>query len=185
VTATADRHGRQKARTDFAEGGGVEKLAGKNIVAKSFTSGLTTTNKALMTTAVDATTLHPDFPWYLQEKIESNADITIFICGKNLFAYERDRSSLVGLDWRLEQSFDGKQKEWYRFELTHSELKQTQNFCKELNVDWGRIDLMRSRQGDLIFLEFNANGQWVVLDYANSDGLVDYVADYILGIEKT
>ena len=158
---------------------GINRLGGKSIVAKSFSSGLTTTNRVLMTTAVEATKLHPDFPWYLQEKVDSDADITIFICGEKLFAYERDRSKLVGLDWRLEQSFDGTKKEWFRFELSHLEEAKTLNFCKELGVDWGRIDLMRSTQGDLIFLEYNANGQWVFLDYQRNDGLIDCVAEYI------
>lgn len=158
---------------------GIEGLNDKNIVAKSFSSGLTTTNKALMTTAVESSTLHPNYPWYLQERVDSAEDVTVFICGNNLFAYSRDRSKLVGLDWRLEQSFDRDLKEWFRFFLSDTETEQTKKFCKELQVTWGRIDLMRSNDGELIFLEFNANGQWVFLDYQQHDGLIDCVANYI------
>jgi hypothetical protein len=158
--------------------GGVSKLGDLNVVAKSFTSGLTTTNKSLMTTAVTKEALHPDYPWFLQELIPSNADITVFICGGDLFAYSRDRSNLKGLDWRTEQDFTGNTKEWKRFELNKKDTQSVLSFCKELEVDWGRIDLMR-RDDDFVFLEFNANGQWVFLDYSGEDQLVKTVAKYL------
>lgn len=147
-------------------------------VAKSFSSGLTVTNRALMTTEVDSKRLDPNFPWYLQERIESNADVTVFVCGQELFAYERDRSALKGLDWRAEQSFDPSIKEWVRFDLKAHEWSAVRAFCNDIDVDWGRIDLMRAGS-DLIFLEFNANGQWVFLDYGGEDGLVDSVVRYL------
>ena len=160
--------------------GGLKEFTSKSIVAKSLTSGLTTSNKALFTTAVKKDTLHPDFPWFLQEKIDSNADLTVFICGNQFFCYEKDRSELVGLDWRSEQSFDVNKKEWFRFQPSHKLLQSLKGFCTEMNVDWGRIDLMRKVDGDEIFLEFNANGQWVFLDYSGDDELVKVVSNYLL-----
>jgi hypothetical protein len=159
--------------------GGVDKLGDMSVVAKSFTSGLTTTNKCLMTTAVAKESLHPDFPWFLQELIPSSADITVFICGTDLFAYSRDRSNLKGLDWRAEQDFTGNTEEWIRFELSKKDAESVIDFCNELKVDWGRIDFMR-RGDDLVFLEFNANGQWVFLDYSGEDKLVKTVAHYLI-----
>ena len=70
-----------------------------------------------MTTEVDSARLDPNYPWFLQELIESSADVTVFVCGEKLFAYERDRSSLKGLDWRAEQSFKPDIKEWARVGL--------------------------------------------------------------------
>jgi hypothetical protein len=159
--------------------GGVDKLGDMSVVAKSFTSGLTTTNKSLMTSAVAKESLHPDFPWFLQELIPSNADITVFICGSDLFAYSRDRSNLKGLDWRAEQDFTGNIKEWNRFELNKKDALSVFGFCKELELDWGRMDLMM-RGDDLVFLEFNANGQWVFLDYSGADKLVETVTKYLM-----
>jgi hypothetical protein len=158
---------------------GVDKLGSLPVVAKSFTSGLTTTNKALFTTAVETNALHPDFPWYLQEKIESPADVTIFICGQDLFAFERTRTDLKGLDWRAEQTFDVDAEEWKPITLSHDECKNAWALCKDLSVDWGRMDLMR-RDNELVFLEYNANGQWVFLDYKQKHGLLDHVVHYLL-----
>jgi hypothetical protein len=158
---------------------GVDSIKTKKVVAKSFTSGLTTTNKALFTSAVDLDKLHPDFPWYLQELIESNADVTIFVCGKKYFSYKRSRIDLKGLDWRSEQTFEVDKKEWVSFNLDSAETRSLESFCEELDVNWGRLDLMTSVNG-LVFLEFNANGQWVFLDYFNQDGLLDEVCSYLM-----
>ena len=157
---------------------GVGNLVSENVVAKSFSSGLTTTNKALFTTAVDRRALHPDYPWFIQEKIDSTADVTIFVCGDRLFAFDRSRSGLKGLDWRAEQTFDAAVEEWYPFDLSIFEGKSVRALCKDLSVDWGRMDLMR-RGGELVFLEYNANGQWVFLDYQQKYGLLDAVVQYI------
>lgn len=158
---------------------GISDFHDRSTVAKSFSSGLTVTNRALMTTEIDSTRLDPSFPWYLQERIESSADVTIFVCGNKLFAYERDRSALKGLDWRAEQSFNPEIKEWIRFDLTEDQSSAVRAFCRDIDVDWGRLDLMRTESG-LVFLEFNANGQWVFLDYSGEDGLVDTVASYLM-----
>lgn len=163
--------------------GGVSRLGDLPVVAKSFTSGLTTTNKTLMTTAVKKESLHPDYPWFLQELIPSKADITIFICGNNQFAYLRDRSNLKGLDWRTEQDFNNESKEWFRFDLSEKDSKAVFALSVDLGVDWGRMDFMESDDG-MIFLEFNANGQWVFLDYSGEDKLVKTVATYLIGTGK-
>ena len=154
-------------------------MAGKEVVAKSLTSGLTTTNKALFTTEVKTETLHPDFPWFLQEKINSDADITVFLCGDKQFTFSRSRANLKGLDWRKEQDFEMTAQEWFIFDLTSEQTLSIANFAKDLKVDWGRLDLMTNND-NFIFLEFNANGQWVFLDYTGEIGLVKTVANYLL-----
>lgn len=157
---------------------GTDGLSKFRIVAKSFSSGLTVTNRALMTTEVEVGRLDPDYPWYLQERLEGQEDVTIFICGDYLFSYERDRSNLKGLDWRAEQSLDPRIKEWKRVYLSDTEKTAVQRFCSDINVDWGRLDFMRVK-GELIFLEYNANGQWVFLDYQNDHGLLNIVTEYL------
>lgn len=158
---------------------GLGDVKSKKIVAKSFTSGLTTTNKALFTTEVDRTRLDPAFPWFLQQLIVSEADATIFVCGDKLFAFEKSRAALSGLDWRKEQDFSKTgTNEWTPFLLTSSELEQTKALLADLGTDWGRLDFMREGE-ELVFLEFNANGQWVFLDYEEKFGLLDSVVDYL------
>ena len=158
---------------------GIEKFEKDDLVAKSLTTSLTDNMGTLLTTEVNRLQLHPDFPWFLQEKIVSDFDVTVFVCGENLFPYERSRANLKGLDWRSEQNFDPKVREWLNFELSNADRQNIKSFCKKLNVDWGRLDLMRVNN-KLIFLEFNANGQWVFLDYSGEDRLVQAVSKYLM-----
>ena len=120
-----------------------------NAVAKSLASGLTTTNKALFTTAVDTQRLDPKFPWYLQEKINASADTTILIVGKHKFCFDRDRSGLTGLDWRNEQDFTCIKEEWIPQELSQDQDAAVNAFCEEIGVSWGRLDLLRLEDGSL------------------------------------
>lgn len=159
-------------------GGGIERLSSREIVAKSLSSALTNSKASLLTTEVDIKKIDTKFPWYLQEKIVSDFDVTTFVCDDRLFTYQRDRKGLKGLDWRGEQSFDPNIKEWFKTDLSESEETQVFNFCKELNVRWGRLDFMRSDER-LIFLEFNANGQWLFLDPENKNGMLDAVVKYL------
>lgn len=149
------------------------------LVAKSLSSGLTTTDKALFTTEITGKQLAPEYPWYLQDLIESEADVTVFVCGKQMFAFDRDRSRLKGLDWRAEQDFENPQEEWRCKPLTPKMQASIVEFCNELKVDWGRLDFMSAGE-QLIFLEYNANGQWVFLDYENRYCLLDSVCSYLL-----
>ena len=104
--------------------------------------------------------------------------MTIFVCGQNMFAFERNRANLKGLDWRAEQTFDVESEEWQPITLTLDECTSTWSLCKDLGVDWGRMDLMR-RDDELVFLEYNANGQWVFLDYQQKYGLLRSVVKYL------
>jgi hypothetical protein len=157
---------------------GSERFKGKETVAKSLASGLTTTGHALFTTQVNPASLDPAWPWYLQTKIDSDADITVLICGGRVFSFARPRKHLKGLDWRAEQSMDPTIEEWARFDLDPKSDEAVRGFCSDIDVEWGRLDLMRTDAG-YVFLEFNANGQWVFLDFQNRHGLLDAVTGWL------
>jgi hypothetical protein len=158
---------------------GVKSLKKSPIVAKSLSSALTNNKASLLTTEVDTSRLDPKFPWYLQEKVESDFDITVVVCGEKLFAYERARKNLKGLDWRGEQTFNPDIKEWDKLQLMQDEINNIKAFCSSIKVNWGRLDFMK-RDGELVFLEYNANGQWMFLDYHEEDGILTAVLDYLL-----
>lgn len=148
----------------------------KGHIVKSLTSGLTTSSKAMFTQEVVLDTLDSKIPWYVQEKIDSLADITVLIAGNRLFPYSRSRTKLQGLDWRAEQFSDD--TPWIPFKLDADTINSIENYCLELGVSWGRIDFMYS-EDTLIFLEINLNGQWAFLDIDNTDGLITEVVEYI------
>ncbi len=161
---------------------GVEVLNGYSVVAKSLSSALTDLKGSLLTSEVDIQRIDPNFPWFLQEKISSNFDLTVFVCGERLFSFQRSRENLKGIDWRGEQSFDPNIKEWEQRALSRNQIHSIQSFCKHLNTDWGRLDFM-DVDGELLFLEFNANGQWLFLDFNYENRILDQVISYLLPIK--
>lgn len=160
-----------------------ETRSKKGIVAKSLTSGLTTTNKALFTTEVDLSKLDPRYPWYLQEKIDAQSDVTMVVCGKRLFAFERDRAGLKGLDWRNQEDIFNLEQKWKPFSLTNKQSEAVSAFLHRIGVDWGRLDFLR-RGSKLVFLEYNANGQFGFLDQKHEFGILDGVVEYLLKSDK-
>jgi len=170
----------QTPNTIVTSGTSMDERIGDLVVAKSLSSEVTEDYKAMMTTLVDPECLDPGYPWFLQEKVESNWDVTVFICGEKLFAFQRDRSSLKGIDWRAEQQCGRDGKEWIFFELDELNTEKVFNLSEELDVDWGRYDFMLSLdERELVFLEFNANGQWGFLDPLDEYGVFDQAVKYL------
>jgi hypothetical protein len=160
---------------------GIEYLQTQLVVAKSLSSAVSEENRGLMTTMVNSDQLDPLYPWYLQTKIESDWDITVFLCGDKLFPFKRSRANLIGVDWRAEQPTDSRApKSWFPFVLDMEDSQKLFALSKEMKVDWGRYDFMLcSETNNLVFLEYNANGQWTFLDVHNEYGLLDQVVHYL------
>jgi hypothetical protein len=150
-----------------------------NPVAKSLSSGLITTNKALFATPVDASLLDLRYPWFLQEKIEAEFDLTVQYVGSRIFGFARSRRDLKNLDWRQDIFTSEMDKNsWKPVEFSDSLKVALQNFASDLGVQWGRADLIGSLD-EPYFLEFNANGQWLFLDSTEKNGLADAVIEYL------
>jgi hypothetical protein len=134
---------------------------------------------ALFTTDVSGKNLSPEHPWFLQEKLSSRFDVTCVLVGTMVFSFARDRTHLKGLDWRSEQTFDVNVEEWTPFELSAENTDRLLRLSAEIGVEWGRYDFMLNKYDELVFLEFNANGQFVFLDYWNKFGIMDAVISYL------
>ena len=144
-------------------------------VVKSLSSQLTSERRALFTTEVDIQDLDPDYPWFIQEKIVSEKDVTVLVVGTQYFAYSRDRSNLSSLDWRAE--IFSSETPWLKYDLTDDDIGNLNKMLVEMNISWGRIDFLHTPRG-LIFLEVNPNGQWGFLDIKNEFGVIDAVASF-------
>ena len=149
----------------------------KQWIVKSLSSQLTNSGNAIFTTEVSPIELSPAFPWYVQEKIESEYDVTILIVGDLYFSYSRDRAKLKSLDWRREQFSNP--EPWIPHELSQAEVESIKGFTTELNISWGRMDFLLV-DNSLVFLEINPNGQWVFLDPQNKMGVISAVAEYFM-----
>ena len=152
-----------------------------NIVVKSLSSAQSADNKVMMSTLEDSIdSLDPNFPWFIQDEIKSRWDVTVFTCNSKFFAFKRDRKNLEGIDWRTEQEFFYEKQEWFPYELTEDDTVNLKKLSKDLNIEFGRFDFMtKNNSKDLVFLEFNATGQWVFLDIENKYGLLEEVTKWL------
>jgi hypothetical protein len=155
-------------------------FSSSEIIAKSFSGELTDTGKVLVTTPVTYARIDRKFPWFLQTRVEAHDDVTVFVCGDRQFAFGRSRKDLQGLDWRttIAELQGPEQSGWRQRPLSSDEAEAIRALCRDLGVEWGRFDFLEDDEG-LVFLEFNANGQWAFLDFFGDHGIVQAVAAYL------
>lgn len=141
----------------------------KPTIVKSLSAEPMNDNKVMYTTEVTNFELDNNL-WVSQSKIVSNHDVTVVYLKSKIFAFELDRNSFKGIDWRKDQFSIANC--WKRIELTNSEISSIECFMAEMAYTYGRLDFLRHEvSNNLIFLEVNKNGQWAWLDAHKSNGL--------------
>jgi hypothetical protein len=157
---------------------GVDGFDSSQIVVKSLSNEPMDTGKVLFTTAVTYAQIERTLPWFLQAKVDARDDVTAVVCGDAYYAFSRSRQDLEGLDWRRTIPESPEESGWRPRTLSQGEGKALRGLCRELGVSWGRFDFLEDGDG-LVFLEFNANGQWAFLDFYGDNGLMHAVAAYL------
>ena len=102
-------------------------------------------------------------PTYFQERIEKQADIRVTIVGEKAFSAKINSQFLeeTKTDWRKGPSHE---LSYERFELTKELQIKSINLVNLLNLNFGALDFVLDKSGELIFLEINPNGQWVWIE---------------------
>jgi D-alanine-D-alanine ligase-like ATP-grasp enzyme len=151
----------------------------EDAIVKSLSSAQVSDEKVMYTTRVDTSQLaFAGNPWLIQEYVRAEADVTVQIVGSTLHTFERIRTEKT-VDWRKEQLDDIGKSVWKVLPLTRHQEHAIRDFIAVIQVEWGRIDLLRTSEGELVFLEFNANGQFAFLDIDDRHGLITSVAKYL------
>lgn len=158
---------------------GKRRLASDDVIVKSLAATPFNSEKVLYTTRVDQSRLDFSNPWFIQEWVDAEFDLTIQVVGNRIFPFQRNRISGQTVDWRREQNYSSKVREWFPAQLSRLETQQIRAFLDSEKLTWGRIDLLRTVAGELIFLELNANGQFGFLDPLNELELFSTVAKYL------
>lgn len=153
-----------------------EELQRGRWVVKSMTSAMIGKNKAFFVKEVPPSALDFDYPWFVQERIEGEEEVTVVYVDGKTFAANAHRDSFGGEDSR--KSLMENPVPWPRCELSPEDERAIKGFMDETGYRFGRFDFIR-KNGELWFLELNPNGQWAWLDEKNERGLVSLVADAI------
>ena len=145
-------------------------------VAKSMTATPIGLDKIFLVKEVDPAALDLSYPWFVQERIDGEEEVTVVYVDGKTYAASAPRNSFDGEDSR--KSIFINPHAWPRCKLSQEEECAIRGFMDETGYRFGRFDFIR-KDGELWFLELNPNGQWAWLDEENEHGLVSMVADAI------
>ena len=133
-------------------------------------------DKMFLVKEVNPSALDLAWPWFVQERIEGEEEVTVVYVDGKTYAANAPRVSFGGEDSR--KSLMENPIPWPRCELSPEDERAIKCFMDETGYRFGRFDFIR-KDGELYFLELNPNGQWAWLDEKNEHGLVSMVADAI------
>ncbi|MBR3222545.1 MAG: hypothetical protein IKF72_09985 [Kiritimatiellae bacterium] len=153
-----------------------EELKRGRWVAKSMTQTPIGTDKVFFVKEVDPCALDLSYPWFVQERIEGEEEVTVVYIDGKTYAANASRDSFDGEDSR--KSIIVNPTAWPKCSLSADDERAIRGFMNETGYRFGRFDFIR-KGGELWFLELNPNGQWAWLDEKNENGLVTLVADAI------
>lgn len=118
-------------------------------------------------------------PCLIQEKVEKKYELRVTILGTRVFVSKifSQENKETNTDWRRDQH-----KVKVRQEIDTLDLKTEEkciNLVKSLGLIYGAIDLIVTPKDEIVFLEINANGQWLwkekTLGLKISDALIEHL----------
>ena len=126
------------------------------------------------TSKVNLEELKIGIPWYIQNQIDAPRDVTVVFVSDECFAFSLDRSLLPKdtLDYKSEKELWDC---WQPYDLPFGFAEKIQEYMRQLKLRFGRLDFLENREGNLIFLEVNPNGQFAWLDPKDKTGLLSRI----------
>lgn len=164
-------------RWHFCHGILPEELREGKWVVKSMKGTQIGENKVFFVRQCDPVKLDMAFPWFLQERIDGEEEVTVVYINGKLYSYSYPRASITDGD-DVRKATLCNSSLWTRCAISESDHNAILGYMKETGYKFGRFDFIR-KNGVLWFLELNPNGQWAWLDEDNKDGLICAIADEI------
>lgn len=99
-------------------------------------------------------------PCIFQKAIKKDYELRITVVGENIFSAKVDsqKDPETRNDWRK------KKLQFERAEIPTELRDMCIRLTKELNLQFGAIDLIKTPEGSYVFLEINPNGQWAWIE---------------------
>ncbi|PYP86383.1 MAG: MvdC family ATP-grasp ribosomal peptide maturase [Blastocatellia bacterium AA13] len=102
-------------------------------------------------------------PMVFQERIDKASELRIAYVAGSLFvgAIDAARSARGQVDWRLA---DPSECVWQEQEVPDDIASRLRDFMARLGLIYGAIDMIRTPEGEYVFLEVNPAGEWGMLE---------------------
>ena len=119
-------------------------------------------------------------PCLFQEYVPKRIELRVTIIGTQLFsvALDSQSSDIARHDWRRQ---NGAGVKYSLFSLPDDVAERCFRFMEHFALRFSAFDFVLTPDGRYVFLEINPNGQWAWLDLELSNGMIDYMADYLSG----
>ena len=118
-------------------------------------------------------------PMVFQEQIPKLRELRVVFVAGTLFvgALDASRYSTLTMDWRRATP---EACPWEPDELPSSVARCLHSFMAELGLVFGAIDLIRTPDGEHVFLEVNPTGEWGMLERDLNYPISDAIAEALL-----
>jgi glutathione synthase/RimK-type ligase-like ATP-grasp enzyme len=115
-------------------------------------------------------------PAIFQKFIEKSYELRVTVVGTEVFAAKVDSQSdpETKIDWRR------KQLKFMPYSLPAEISDLCLKVTKELNIQFGAFDLIRSTDDKYYFLEVNPNGQWVWIEKDTGLQISESIINYLI-----
>lgn len=118
-------------------------------------------------------------PTLLQNYVEKDYELRVTIVGNKIFAAAIDsqRSARSKIDWRR---YDIDHTPYYPYQLPQHVEHALLLMMRRLGLEYGAVDLIRSRDGKYVFLEVNPGGQWGWIETMTGHPITEAIAKWLL-----
>lgn len=117
-------------------------------------------------------------PGIFQAYCEKDHELRVCVFGETVHAFKLDSQAVAGaeLDWRRVMLPDSAVSP---ISLSADEAGRCRAVVRGLGLDYGVLDLIRTPQGELVFLEVNPDGQWLWLERQTGAPLAEAFAAFL------
>jgi glutathione synthase/RimK-type ligase-like ATP-grasp enzyme len=114
-------------------------------------------------------------PCIFQEYIEKEYELRITVVCNKVFTskVESQKNDNSKIDWRRDNL------EFKKENLPKELEKMCVTLCKQLDINFGAIDLIKNKDGSYTFLEINPNGQWAWIEMETELKISDEIIKYL------
>jgi glutathione synthase/RimK-type ligase-like ATP-grasp enzyme len=118
-------------------------------------------------------------PMQFQQEIQKEYELRVIYVDGNYFTGKIATSAITDdkkPDWRRAKQEDFF---WETYQLPESICQKIDVLMKKLSLNFGALDIIRSTNGDYVFLEVNPCGEWGMLQKALDYPITDHIAECI------
>lgn len=113
---------------------------------------------------------------FLQRHVDKRHELRVTWVDGQCFAariHSQSGPEPARLDWR---KVDWRELEYSLDTLPEDLQRQVAAYCAEMKIGYGAFDFIVTPQGEHVFLECNANGQWLWIDEKTNAGIAPAIA---------